>query len=131
MSTEIKNKINDALYNFYLEADKDTINDSLRNDIQNIDEYNKKKKQIAFLAKAKAKQKQNEYLLDVANKFQEAVRQNIEKPIAFLKQLVQEEPSLALYKNLDKLSKEDIVEIIKDKNFVELLEQLEENGKSF
>lgn len=130
MSTEIKNKINDALYNFYLEADMDIINDSLKNDIQSIDEYNKKKKQIAFLAKAKTKQKQNEYLLDVANRFQEAVKQNIEKPIAFLKQLIQEEPSLALYNNLDKLSKEDIVEIIKDKNFVELLEQLEGNGKT-
>lgn len=130
MSNEIKNKINDALYNFYLEADKDIIKDSLKSDIQNLDEYNKKKKQIIFLAQAKAKQKHNEYLLALANKFQEAVLHNIEKPVAILKQLIQGNPSLALYRNLDKLSKEDIIEIIKDKNLVELLEQLENNDKS-
>jgi len=47
-----------------------------------------------------------------------------------LKQLIQEKTSFALYRNLDKLSNEDIIEIIKDKNLVELLEQLEENDKS-
>lgn len=130
MSKEINNKINDALYEFYLEADKDIIKDSLKSDIQNLDEYNKKKKQIIFLAQAKAKQKHNEYLLALANKFQEAVLQNIEKPVAILKQLIQGNASLALYRNLDKLSKEDIIEIIKDKNLVELLEQLENNDKS-
>ncbi len=130
MSNEIKNKINDALFNFYLEADKDIIKDSLKREIQNLDEYNKKKKQIIFLANAKAKQKHNEYLLALANKFQEAVLQNIEKPVAILKQLIQGNASLALYRNLDKLSKEDIIEIIKDKNLVELLEQLDDNDKS-
>lgn len=130
MSKEINNKINDALYDFYLEADKDIIKDSLKSDIQNLDEYNKKKKQIIFLAQAKAKQKHNEYLLALANKFQEAVLQNSEKPVAILKQLIQGNASLALYRNLDKLSKEDIIEIIKDKNLVELLEQLENNDKN-
>ena len=130
MSNEIKNKINDALLNFYLEAEKDIIKDSLKSDIQNLDEYNKKKKQIIFLAQAKAKQKHNEYLLVLANKFQEAVLQNIEKPVAILKQLIHGNSSIALYRNLDKLSKEDIIEIIKDKNLVELLEQLENNDKS-
>lgn len=130
MSNDIKNKINDALYNFYLEADKDIINDSLKSDIQNLDEYNKKKKQIIFLAKAKAQQKQNEYLKELVNKFKEAINDNIEKPVAILKQLIQDKPSFALYRNLDKLSNADIIEIIKDKNLVELLEQLEENDKS-
>ncbi len=130
MSKEIKNKIDDALFNFYLEADKDTINDSLKDDIQNLDEYNKKKKQIIFFAKAKANKKHNEYLLELASKFQEAVLLNIEKPVAILKQLIQGNASLALYRNLDKLTKEDIIEIIKDKNLVQLLEQLEENDKS-
>ena len=131
MSNEIKNKINDALFNFYLEADKETIKDSLESDMRNLDEYNKKKKQIIFLAKAKAKQKHNEYLLELANKFQEAIVNNIEKPVAILRQFIQENTaSPALYRNFDKISKEDIIEIIKDKNLVELLEKLEENDKS-
>ncbi len=130
MSNEINNKINEALYNFYLEADKEIINDLLKDDIQNLDEYNKKKKQIIFFAKAKANKKHNDYLLELAAKFKEAILLNIEKPVVILKQFIQENASFALYRNLDKLSKEDIIEIIKDKNLVQLLEQLEENDKS-
>jgi len=130
MKNDIKNKINAALFNFYLEADESVINDSLKNDIPNLDEYNKKKKQIIFLAKAKAKQQQNAYLKEVVDKFKEAINENIEKPVAVLKQLIQGNPSFALYHNLDKLSNDDIIEIIKDKNLIELLEQLEENDKS-
>jgi len=129
MSREIKNKIDDALFNFYLEADKDTIKDSLQENIQNLVEFEKMKKKILFLAKATANKKHNESLLQLVSKFQEALLLNIEKPIAILKQLVQGNPSFALYRNLDKISKEDIIEIIKDKNFVELIEQLDENEK--
>ena len=118
------------MFNFYLEADKDTINNSLKEDIQNLDEYNKKKKQIVFLFKATANKKHNEHLLALANKFQEAILSNIEKPVSMLKQFIQGNASLSLYRNLDKLSKEDIIEIIKDKNLVQLLEQLEENESS-
>jgi len=129
MNREIKNKIDDALFNFYLEADKDTIKDSLQENIQNLVEYEKKKKKILFMAKATANIRHNESLLQLVSKFQEALLQNIEKPIAILKQIVQGNPSFALYRNLDKISKEDIIEIIKDKNFVELIEQLEEDEK--
>jgi folylpolyglutamate synthase/dihydropteroate synthase len=130
MKNNVNDKINDALFNFYLEADKDTINNSLKEDIQNLDEYNKKKKQIVFLFKATANKKHNEHLLALANKFQEAILSNIEKPVSMLKQFIQGNASLSLYRNLDKLSKEDIIEIIKDKNLVQLLEQLEENESS-
>ena len=54
---------------------------------------------------------------------------NIEKPIAILKQMIQNNPSFALYNNFENFSKEDIIEIIKDKNLIELIEQLEENEK--
>lgn len=129
MSNEIKNKIDEALFNFYLEADNDTINNSLKNDIQDRDEYEKKKKRIIFLAKAAANKKHNEYLMQLVSKFHEALLLKTEKPITILKQLVHGNPSFALYRNLDKLSKEDIIEIIKDKNLVELLEQLDEDEK--
>ena len=130
MSNEIKNKIDAALFNFYLEADKETIKDLLKDEIENPDEYVKKKKQIMFLANATLKQKHNEYLLEAVKKFQEAILLNIEKPISVLRQLIESNSSPALCRSLDKLSKEDIVEIIKDKNLVELLEKIEENDKS-
>ncbi len=129
MSNEIKNKIEDALYNFYLEADKETINDTLKEDIQDVEAYGKKKKQIIFMAKAVANKKHNEYLLQLASQYQDAILKNIEKPIAFLKQLIQTNESFSLYRNLDKLSQDDIIEIIKDKNLMDLLENLEENEK--
>lgn len=129
MSREIKNKIDDALFNFYLEADKEIIKESLQENINNHAEYDKTKKRFLFLAKATANKKHHESLLELVSKFQEALLLNIEKPIAILKQLVQGNPSFALYSNLDKISKEDIIEIIKDKNFVELIEQLEEDEK--
>lgn len=129
MNNEIKSKIDLALFNFYLEADRETINDSLKEDIQNLADYTKKKKQIIFFSKAISNKKHNEYLLKLANKFQDAILQNIEKPVSILKQLIYGNASFALYRNLDKLSKEDIMEIIKDRNLVELLEQLDDNEK--
>jgi phosphate starvation-inducible protein PhoH len=129
MNREIKNKIDDALFNFYLEADKETIKDSLIENIRDIEEYEKNKKKFLFLAKATATKKHNESLLLLVSKFQDALLMNIEKPIAILKQLVQGNPSFALYKNFDKISKENIIEIIKDRNFVELFEKLEEDEK--
>jgi len=127
MKNELNDKITDALFNFYLEADSDTISNSLNESIENIDDYNRKKKQTIFLFKAKLQKIHNERLLDIAKKFQEAILLNMEKPISFLKQTIQQNPSFALYRNLDKLSKEDIIEIIKDKNLIELIEQIEES----
>jgi len=110
MNNEIKNKIEEALFNFYLEADNDTIKDLLKSDMQNMDEYEKKKKQILFLAQATSKKRRNEYLLSLAAKFEQALLLNIEKPIAILKHLIQGNTSFALHRNLDKLSKEEIIE---------------------
>lgn len=125
MKSELNDKITDALFNFYLEADSDTISNTLNESIENIDDYNRKKKQTIFLFKARLQKIHNERLFEIAKKFQEAILLNMEKPISFLKQLIQQNPSFALYRNLDKLSKEDIIEIIKDKNLIELIEQIE------
>lgn len=127
MSSNISNKVDDALFNFYLEADKDTVSEILKEEIANPDEYSKKKKQLLFYLKATANKKRNDYLLSLAEKFMQGIEQNIERPVAILKQIIQGNSSLALYRNLDKLSKEDIIEIIKDKNFIELIEQLDKD----
>lgn len=130
MKEEVKNKIEQALFDFYMEADKDSITQYLRENNHDTAEYEKKKKQLLFLAKAIANKRQNEYLLALATKFEEALRLNIEKPVAMLKQLIQEKQLLTLNRNLNKLTKENIIEIIKDKNLVELLEQLESQMKN-
>ncbi|AGA79423.1 MULTISPECIES: hypothetical protein [Bacteroidota] len=129
MSNNIKNRIDDALIAFYKEVDKDALADMLKDDVSDIDAYNKKKKQLVFLARAKAQKERNDNLLKLVSKFQQAIEANIEKPVAMLKQFIQGNASLALYRNLDKLSKEDIIEIIKDQNFVQLIEELENDEK--
>lgn len=130
MSKNINNNIEDAMMSFYKEADKDLIHDLLNDYIDNPDGYNKKKKQIMFLAKAKVKKKRNDEIQVIVTKFQEALVANIEKPVAMLKKIIQGNPSFALYRNLDKLSKDDLVEIIKDQNLVQLIEELEKDEKN-
>lgn len=110
MSNNIKNRIDDALIAFYKEVDKEALADMLKGDVSDIDAYNKKKKQLIFLARAKAQKERNDNLLKLVSKFQQAIEANIEKPVAMLKQFIQGNASLALYRNLNKLSKEDIIE---------------------
>lgn len=129
MNTTVNKKIEDALLDFYLEADKDTIKEILQHDIGDIEEYNKKRNKLIFMLKAKAKKQANDALIEkVLNYFEDAIHKNTAKPIAYLKQLMSENQSVALYHNFDKLSKEDILLIIKDKNLIDIIEQIERDG---
>lgn len=125
-----KNKIHDALINYYIEASDDIIQEELKDSISNKREYDLKKekllKKIAFLSKAQEQNQKNELLLKVAKRFEEELMKNTERPIAMLKQFLGAKQALALNKNLKNLTREEIVEIIKDKNLVELLERLNE-----
>jgi len=127
MDPTLDDRIDDALFHLYLEADENFINEVIEREIEDPKAYEKKIKQIIFLAKATANKKNDEYILTLVEKFQDALLKNLDKPISILKQLVQQDASLAFYKNLENLTNEDIVEIIKDKNLVELLEELERN----
>lgn len=128
----INDKIDKAILDFYLTADDQTIDHILDEHIDNMDEFNKQKdkylKKIRFLAKSIANQQKNEQLLNLAvEKIQNAIKNNIDKPIAYFNKLVASQKTVTYYRNLDQLSKEDIIEIIKDQNLVELIEKLEHN----
>ena len=129
MKTVINKKIDEALLNFYLEADNDTIEELLQEEIQDIDDYNKRKNKLLFTINAKVKKQENNAMIEkVLNYFENAILKNTEKPIAYLKQLIGENHSLALYHNFEKLSREDIQEIIREKNLIDILEQIEKDG---
>ena len=125
-----KNKIHDALINYYIEASDDIIQEELKDSISNKQEYAQKKgkllKKIAFLSKAQEHHQKNELLLKVAKRLEEELMKNTERPIAMLKELLGSNQALALNKNLENLTREEIIEIIKDKNLVDLLNRLNE-----
>lgn len=125
-----KNKIHDALINYYIEASDDIIQEELKDSISNKQEYDLKKekllKKIVFLSKAHEQNQKNELLLEVAKRFEEELMKNTERPFAMLKQFLGSKQALALNRNLKNLTREEIIEIIKDKNLVELLERLNE-----
>jgi len=129
MSARINKNIDDALFDFYLNADQETINDLVKDTVQNFERYAKKKKQLAFMTKAIAKQKHNKELLELANQLKDAINKNIEKPVSYLKQNFQNNFSPMFFRSLESLSKDDIISMIKDNNLIELLEKLEKDGK--
>jgi arginine utilization protein RocB len=129
MNTNVNKKIEDALLDFYLEADKNAIEEILQEDVSDIEEYKKKRNKLLFMINAKAKKQANDALIEkVLNYFEDAIHKNTAKPIAYLKQLMSENHSLALYHNFDKLSKDDIILIIRDKNLIDIIEQIEKDG---
>lgn len=129
MNSDINNKIDDALLAFYKEADRLVIDDLLSERVSEDLEYEKKKRQIVFKINALAQKERNNRLLEVVDKFKAALDKGIEKPVAMLNRLMQGNATPALYRNLERLSKEDLIEIIKDKNLIKILEELEENEK--
>ncbi len=130
MNKSKTNKIHDAIINFYSEASDEVIKSELKDSIEDMQEYEAKKlkleREISFLIRAQEQHQKNELLLAVAKRFQEELLKNTERPVAMLKQILGKNQALALNKNLKNLTKDEIVEIIKDKNLVELLERLNE-----
>lgn len=122
--------IDEAMVNFLMEVDKKTIIETSGDYIADVPAFDQKmeklKKELNFLAKAQEQQKKNNTLLEVAKRFEEALLKNTEKPVAMLKQLIGSSHTFALNKGLENLTREEIIEIIKDKNLIELLDKLNE-----
>ena len=84
-------------------------------------------KRICFISKAARQSKENEeLLLKVVHKFKDAINKNQNKPLATLRQILQDNPQAIRARNLDKLDEDDIKELIKGFNLVEILNSLKE-----
>jgi hypothetical protein len=130
MTNEIKKNIEDAEMYFFMEADSEIIKQHL-NDCEIEGESLKRDlllKRIKFLAKAAANKQRDNSLLVIASKCKEAIEKNIEKPIQFLRDLMASKLSTSYNSNLDKLSQEEIIDLIKDQNLANLLDQLDQDG---
>lgn len=71
------------------------------------------------------KQKDINLLEKASLMLQQAIEENIDKPVSYLKNLIQNNQFQVQYRNLESLTIDEIKEIIKDQNLLELLEKLE------
>ena len=75
------------------------------------------------------KQKDTNLLERASLLLQKAIEENIDKPVNYLKNLIQNNQFQVQYRNLENLNIDEIKEIIKDQNLLELLENLENESQ--
>ncbi|MFA5296968.1 MAG: hypothetical protein WC389_02030 [Lutibacter sp.] len=129
--SKLKNNIDKGITEFYLNLDVNIIKESLKDDgvdvLKEDEKISKFSKRIKFMNKAIAVKEKTDNLLDIiVSKFQEAIEKNIDRPIASLKKLIEDKELSVQFRNLDKLTEEEIKEIIKGKNLVDLMDELDE-----
>jgi len=127
---KLKHNIDKGITEFYLNLDVNIIKESLKNDgvdvLKEDDKISKFSKRIKFMNKAIIIKEKTDSLLEIiVSKFQEAIEKNIDKPIASLKRLIEDKELSVQFRNLDKLTEEEIKEIIKGKNLVDLMDELD------
>ena len=84
-------------------------------------------KQLKFKLRASINQEKDNALLKKAvESFQDAIQKGLDKPIAYLNQLIKQNQVEFQFNKLDKLSEDEIKEIIKDQNLIEIIELLED-----
>jgi hypothetical protein len=130
MKNNFIKKIDKAIINQTLENDFTVIDAELESFGYNIDEINdfseKMFKRQSFLLKGMINKQKDSNLLERASlMLQKAIEENIDKPVSYLKSLIQNNQFQVQYRNLENLTIDEIKEIIKDQNLLELLEKLE------
>ena len=83
------------------------------------------KRQVFQLKYSTEKRKQDNLINMAAQKIYDAMEKNLERPIAYLKELFENNEIVFQHNKLEKLDVEEIKEMIKDMNYLELLERLE------
>ena len=128
--SNLKNKIDKGITEFYLNSDIELIKKSLEEEGVDVAkesaEISNFLKRLKFTQTAIVTQESHQALLDrIVEKFQDAINRNIEKPIATLINLVETKQMSVQFRNLDKLTPEEIKEIIKGKNLVDLMDEFD------
>jgi hypothetical protein len=135
MKNELINKMDDYMISALKSGDSSAIDSFLESYGYDIEVVNniadKSFKQITFSLRGQLNSQKDEILLEkVAKYFQDAINKNIEKPISYLRNLVDSNQLAFGHRNLEKLTSDDIKELIKDHNLLDILEKLE-NDEEF
>lgn len=130
MKKELINKMDEYILASLKSGDSSAIDSFLESSGYNLGEINnvadKSFKQMNFAMNGLVNSQKDEILLEKVSKyFQNAISQNLDKPISYLKNLVASNQLAFGHRNLDKLSTDEIKELIKDHNLLEILEKLE------
>lgn len=134
MKNKFIKKIDEAIISQIIEGDSSAYDEILKADghnIADIENYAQKNfRKHSFLLKGIINKQKDLALLEKASLLlQNAIEKNIDKPISYLKGLIANNQFQVQYRNLENLGVEEIKEIIKDQNLLELLEQLENDQK--
>jgi len=134
MKDNLIKKIDDAIISQISEGDNHLYDELLKSEgynVSDIENYAQKNfRKHSFILKGMMNKKKDLILLEkVSVLLQNAIENNIDKPISYLKGLVTNNQFQVQYRNLENLGIEEIKEIIKDQNLLELLEQLENGEK--
>ena len=134
MKNNVIKKIDDAIISQIIEGDSNVYDEILKEQGFNIidieNSANKNFRRHSFLLKGIINKQKDSVLLEKASTLlHDAVVNNIDKPISYLRNLIANNQFQVQYRNLDNLGIEEIKEIIKDQNLLELLEQLEHDQK--
>lgn len=133
---KLKEKINKGITENYLNSDIEDVRESLSNygvDFEkNAKRQNRLIKQLKFKLRSSLNEERYDLLLNKATEsFQDAIDKGLEKPVAYLNSLIRENRVRVQYNKLEKLSTDEIKEIIRDQNLIEIIELLEneQSGK--
>jgi len=131
---KLKKTIKDSITNFEQSYPIETVRESLAEagvdfKIRNASQ-DKFIKQLRFALKIKVnREKQEELLLTATHYFLDALHKGLDKPIAFFNNLIKQNKVNFQYSKLKELNEEEIKEIIKDQNLIEIIEMIESESK--
>lgn len=131
---KLKKAVKESLENFDKAIPDDLVRKQLEMEGVDLDEQSLSQdkfiKQLTFRLKSKSTVLKNDSMLDIAsNYFKDALTKGLDKPIAYMNNLIQTNQLQTQFSRLEKMSEEQIKDIIKDQNLIEILEMLEEESE--
>ena len=131
---KLKKTIKESLNNFDKAIPSDLVRIQLEAEGVNLKEHNELQnkfiKQLTFKLKSKNnKEKQENMLEEASNFFKDALNKGLDKPVAYMNNLIKTNQLQTQFSRLEKMSEEQIKEIIKDQNLIEILEMIENESK--
>ncbi|WP_026753667.1 hypothetical protein [Sediminibacter sp. Hel_I_10] len=131
---KLKKTVKESLDNFDKAIPDNLVRKQLEMEGVDLDEQSllqdKFIKQLKFRLKSKSIVLKNDSMLDKAsNYFKDALTKGLDKPITYMNNLIQTNQLQTQFSRLEKMSEEQIKDIIKDQNLIEILEMLEEESE--